>query len=46
MTAEVAVPPHPDARDWEAGLQELSAQLNLEILVLAGRSSESGRPAG
>lgn len=33
MTAEVVVPPELAGIDWEAGLEELSGQLNLEILV-------------
>ncbi len=34
MTAEVAVPPDLAAEDWEAGLEDLSQHLNLEIRVV------------
>jgi hypothetical protein len=34
MTAEVAVPPDLADQGWEAGLEELSSQLNLEIRVV------------
>ena len=33
MTAEVVVPPSLAGQNWEAGLEELSHQLNLEIRV-------------
>ena len=33
MTAEVVVPPTLAGRDWSAGLQEVAAQLNVEIDV-------------
>jgi glycine cleavage system transcriptional repressor len=35
MTAEVAVPPGPAGEGWEAGLEDLSSHLNLEIRVEA-----------
>jgi glycine cleavage system transcriptional repressor len=35
MTAEVAVPPNLASQGWEAGLEELSGLLNLEIRVVA-----------
>ena len=34
MTAEVAVPPDLAGQGWEAGLEEISSQLNLEIRVV------------
>jgi glycine cleavage system transcriptional repressor len=37
MTAEVAVPPALAGEGWEAGLEDLSGQLNLEIRVEALR---------
>ena len=37
MTAEVAVPPELAGQGWEAGLEELSNQLNLEIRVVDAR---------
>jgi glycine cleavage system transcriptional repressor len=37
MTAEVAVPPELVGEGWEAGLEELSNQLNLEIRVVDAR---------
>ena len=33
MTAEVAVPPQLAAEGWEAGLEDLSQHLNVEIRV-------------
>jgi glycine cleavage system transcriptional repressor len=38
MTAEVAVPPELAEQDWEAGLEELSNHLNLEIRVTRGEA--------
>jgi glycine cleavage system transcriptional repressor len=37
MTAEVAVPPELVGHGWEAGLDDLSNQLNLEIRVIDAR---------
>jgi glycine cleavage system transcriptional repressor len=37
MTAEVAVPPDLAGQDWEAGLEDLSSHLNLEIRVIEVR---------
>jgi glycine cleavage system transcriptional repressor len=37
MTAQVVVPPDLAGRGWEAGLEELSTQLNLEIRVVPAR---------
>lgn len=37
MTAEVAVPPGLAGHGWEAGLEDLSGHLNLEIRVVAVR---------
>ncbi len=36
MTASVAVPPELSGRGWEAGLDEISNRMNLEIRVAAG----------
>ena len=42
MTAHVAVPPGLSRRDWEAGLDDISGRMNLEIAV----SALDGSPAG
>ena len=35
MTAHVVVPPSLSGQDWEAGLETIGSQMNLEIEVLA-----------
>jgi glycine cleavage system transcriptional repressor len=37
MTASVAVPPDLSGQGWEAGLEEISSRMNLEIRVIAAK---------
>jgi glycine cleavage system transcriptional repressor len=41
MTASVAVPPELPGQGWEAGLDEISNRMNLEIRVARVRSAEN-----
>jgi glycine cleavage system transcriptional repressor len=39
MTASVAVPPNLSGQGWEAGLEEISSRMNLEIRVVEAEES-------